>query len=188
MTDKRTQIVEAAIELFANNGFWNTPTSRISKHAGVSTGTLFNYFASKDALIDQVYLQLKQEQAAHIAAGYPAGGSVRERAEHIWFRYLDWGVRHPVRYRLLQQLKLSDLVSDEAQLQSMDDWAFAATLTTDGFESGAFRDMPADYFHQVVFALAESAVSYATAHQLADMPLTRHIARTFEIFWAGVTR
>jgi AcrR family transcriptional regulator len=187
MSDKRTQITESAIELFANLGFWNTPTSQITKHAKVSTGTLFNYFASKDVLIDEVYLQLKHEQAAHIAAGYPHNGSVKERAEHIWFRYIDWGVQHSVRYKLLQQMKLSDMISEEVKLQSMSEWAFAANLLAEGIESGIYRNVTAEYLSQIIFALLEAAVSYATAQGLANMPLTKHITRTFEIFWAGVT-
>jgi AcrR family transcriptional regulator len=187
MSDKRTQIIEASIELFASNGFWNTPTSKITKHAKVSTGTLFNYFASKDALIDAVYMQLKQEQAAYIAANYPVGGPVRERTEHIWFRYIDWGVRNPVRYKLLRQMKVSDMVSDEAQLHSLSDWAFAASLTAEALASGVYREISAEYVNQMVFALLESAVNYAIANALSDMPLTKHITRTFEIFWAGVT-
>ena len=61
MSDKRTQVLEASIDLFAEEGFWNTPTTRIAKHAGVGTGTLFNYFDSKEGLIDSVYMELKRE-------------------------------------------------------------------------------------------------------------------------------
>lgn len=187
MSAKRTQIIEAAIDLFANNGFWKTPTSRITRHAQVSTGTLFNYFESKELLIDEVYLQLKQELAAHVAAGYPAAGTVRERAEHIWFRYIEWGVSFPVRYRLLQQLKLSDLISDAAQQEALSEWAFAATLSDEGIAAGIYRDISADLLGALIFAQLEAAVAYATTHKLKDMPLTKHISRTFEIFWAGAT-
>ena len=187
MSDKRTQIIEASIDLFARDGFWNTPTSKITKHAGVSTGTLFNYFDSKDNLIDEVYLQLKQEQAAHLSADFPAEGSVKERLEHLWFRYIDWGIQQPIRYNLLQQMKLSDLISDAAQERSMAEWAFAQPLTEDGLASGQFGEISADYFAQLLFAQLGAAMSYAATQQLTDMSLTKHIARSFEIFWAGVT-
>ncbi len=188
MSGKRVQIIEASIDLFANKGFWNTPTSKITKHAKVSTGTLFNYFASKDALIDEVYLQLKQEQTAHIVLGYPENGSVRQRAEHIWFRYIDWGIQHPIRYRLLQQMRLStDLVSQAAQQQALGDWAFAYTLTQDAIALGVYSEISADYIGHLIVSQLNAAVSYAIAHNLTDMPLTKHITRSFEIFWAGVT-
>jgi AcrR family transcriptional regulator len=31
MNEKQKQIIEASIDLFAQQGFWNTPTSRIAK-------------------------------------------------------------------------------------------------------------------------------------------------------------
>ena len=187
MSDTRKQIIEASIDLFAKSGFWNTPTSKIVKHAQVSTGTLFNYFDSKDGLIDAVFLQLRQEQTAHIEDGYPNAGSVKERVEHIWFRDMDWGVRHPVRYRLLQQLKLSDLVSRDAKDRSWDQWAFAITVIPEAIESGLYRDVPVEYVARLAFAQRDAAIDYAITFQLADMSLTKHIARSFEIYWAGIT-
>lgn len=188
MSDKRTQIIEASIDLFAKNGFWNTPTSRITKHARVSTGTLFNYFASKDDLIDEVYLQLRQEQTAHIVVNFPSSGSIKSRFEHIWFRYIDWGMQNPVRYRLLQQMKLStDLISSEAQARSNAAMTEAIGSMDQAMKDELFGEISAEYFGALVIAQLNAAVSYATDHKLTDMSLTKHITRSFEIFWAGVT-
>ena len=187
MNETRKQIIEASIDLFAKAGFWNTPTSKIVKHAQVSTGTLFNYFDSKDGLIDAVFLQLRQEQTSHIADGYPENAPVKERVEHIWFRDIDWGVRFPVRFRLLQQLKLSDLISRDARDRSWDQWSFAKTLIPEAIESGIYRDVTVEYVARLAFAHREAAIDYAITFQLADMSLTKHIARSFEIYWAGIT-
>lgn len=187
MSDKRIQIIEASIDLFAKNGFWNTPTSKITKHAKVSTGTLFNYFASKDELIDEVYLQLRQEQTAHISANFPSSAPIKSRFEHIWFRYIDWGVRHPVRYQLLQQMKLSDLISSEAQARSNANMTEAIGSMDQAMKENLFGEISVEYFGALVIAQLNAAVSYATAHKLTDMSLTKHIARSFEIFWLGVT-
>ena len=35
----------------------------------------------------------------------------------MWFRYLDWGIKYPDRYALKQQLRLSELVSEDTQAQ-----------------------------------------------------------------------
>ncbi len=187
MSNTRTQIIEASIDLFAQSGFWNTPTSKIVKHAGISTGTLFNYFESKNGLIDEVFLQLRQEQTAHIEAGYPEDGTVRERVEHIWFREIDWGVRFPVRYRLLQQLKLSDLVSRDAKDRSWDQWSFAKNVIPEAIESGLYRDVTVEFVARVAFAHRDAAIDYAITFELTDMALTKHIARSFEIYWTGIT-
>ncbi|KAA3644871.1 MAG: TetR/AcrR family transcriptional regulator [Chloroflexi bacterium] len=187
MSDTRTQIIEASIELFAESGFWNTPTSKIVQNAEISTGTLFNYFKSKNGLIDEVFLQLQQELTAAIAEGYPETGTVKERVEHIWFRYITWGVRFPVRYRLLQQLKMSDFVSSDARERSWYEWSFASTLIPEAIETGLYRDVSVKFVVQLAFAQRDAATDYAIASQLADTALTKHITRSFEIYWAGIT-
>jgi AcrR family transcriptional regulator len=188
MHEKEKQLIEASIDLFAKEGFWNTPTSRIAKHAGVATGTLFNYFESKNVLIDAVYKQLKQEWMGHMTASYPQDGTLKQRVEHIWFRFIDWGVRFPVRYSLMSQLKLSNLVSQEVQESQEAELAFAYDMIVQGVADGLLVDAPPDYLGQIFYAQMEAAVHYATENNLTDMPLTRHLAQGFEIFWKGVTK
>jgi AcrR family transcriptional regulator len=46
----RRAILRAALELFAEKGFYRTTTKAVSKKAGIAEGTLFNYFESKEDL------------------------------------------------------------------------------------------------------------------------------------------
>ncbi len=46
--------MEAALELFAINGFHTTSIADISKAAGISKGLLYNYFDSKEVLIKEL--------------------------------------------------------------------------------------------------------------------------------------
>lgn len=187
MNEKEKQLIEASIDLFAREGFWNTPTSRIAKHAGVGTGTLFNYFESKDGLIDAVYKQLKQEWKAHLMMGYPQAGTLKARIEHIWFRHIDWGLRFPLRYSLMMQLRLSNLVSQEVQQSQDAELAFAYDMIVQGIADGELINIDPAYLGQIFYVQLEAAVAYATEHNLTDMPLTRHITQGFEIFWKGIT-
>lgn len=50
--EKRTRILDAAIHLFAQNGFAATTIADIAKEAGVSFGTVFTYFENKEALFE----------------------------------------------------------------------------------------------------------------------------------------
>jgi AcrR family transcriptional regulator len=43
-------ILRAALELFAEKGFYRTTTKAISRKAGIAEGTLFNYFPTKEDL------------------------------------------------------------------------------------------------------------------------------------------
>lgn len=50
----REQLIDAAIRMFQQNGFQKTRVSDIVASAGVSQGTFYNYFHSKEAVFRQV--------------------------------------------------------------------------------------------------------------------------------------
>lgn len=47
----RERIIKAAARLFRKNGWDSTTTRDIASAAGIATGTLFNYFESKEAIV-----------------------------------------------------------------------------------------------------------------------------------------
>jgi AcrR family transcriptional regulator len=68
----RQRIVDAALRLFKANGFEATTTREIAAAAEIATGTLFNYFANKEAIVASVaeeslakaHARLEQRQSA----------------------------------------------------------------------------------------------------------------------------
>ena len=48
---RRQQILDAALKCFSRDGFHNTTTADIVRESGVSQGTLYLYFATKDEMI-----------------------------------------------------------------------------------------------------------------------------------------
>ncbi|WP_018130428.1 TetR/AcrR family transcriptional regulator [Effusibacillus pohliae] len=51
LTEKHWQILEAAIRVFSEKGFSASRTSEVAREAGVSEGTIFNYFKTKKDLL-----------------------------------------------------------------------------------------------------------------------------------------
>ncbi len=49
-------IMQAALELFAHQGYSGTSISAIAKEAGVSKGLIYNYYPSKEALLEAIIL------------------------------------------------------------------------------------------------------------------------------------
>ena len=61
---RESDILEAAIYLFGEEGFHSVTTRKIAARAGVSEGTLFNYFSSKNelmrAILGRIYAELTE--------------------------------------------------------------------------------------------------------------------------------
>ncbi len=51
---KRKLILDSALELFAENGFHATSMSLIAKKAGISKGLSYNYFESKNDILEEI--------------------------------------------------------------------------------------------------------------------------------------
>ena len=51
--DTRTELLNAAAEVFSQHGFRGSTTRRIAEAAGVNEVTLFRYFGSKEALLQE---------------------------------------------------------------------------------------------------------------------------------------
>ena len=52
--EKRELILDTALELFAEKGFHTTSIEQIAKKAGISKGLTYNYFESKNAILDAI--------------------------------------------------------------------------------------------------------------------------------------
>jgi len=51
----RSRLLESAKQLFASRGFGGTSIKEIARHAGVSQGLMYSYFASKDELLRAIF-------------------------------------------------------------------------------------------------------------------------------------
>jgi len=56
VAERRSQIVDAAVELFSKQGYFRTTIQQITRKAGVSTGLIYQYFGDKE---DILFLTLK---------------------------------------------------------------------------------------------------------------------------------
>ena len=57
MDDKKEELFRCGKELFAARGFKDTNIADITKMAGVSVGTFYNYYASKEKLFMDIFLE-----------------------------------------------------------------------------------------------------------------------------------
>jgi AcrR family transcriptional regulator len=52
--EKKTLIMDVALEHFASEGYYLTTINHIARHAAISKGLLYNYFESKEALLLEI--------------------------------------------------------------------------------------------------------------------------------------
>ncbi|GAB4582085.1 MAG: hypothetical protein Fur0022_48380 [Anaerolineales bacterium] len=63
---KRQHILNAAIELIAEQGYQHTTIKQIAARAGMADGTIYNHFANKDALLFAILEQLSEAEIREV--------------------------------------------------------------------------------------------------------------------------
>lgn len=63
--NKKQDILDAAIQVFAESGYYNAKISRVAEIAGVATGSVYLYFHNKEdilfTLFDRIWLELSEQ-------------------------------------------------------------------------------------------------------------------------------
>ena len=102
-SDKRSDVMQAALELIAERGFHGAPMAEIAKKAGVAAGTIYRYFESKDMLITELHRELEDRIVAVLQYGYPSGRPLRERFLYLIGTLLRYLIAHPLHFRYMEQ-------------------------------------------------------------------------------------
>lgn len=77
---KRDAILRAAIDVFAERGFFHAQVADVARAAGVAAGTVYLYFRSKDDLLVSIFERTMREA---FAEGRAAVAGLRDPAERL---------------------------------------------------------------------------------------------------------
>jgi TetR/AcrR family transcriptional regulator, fatty acid metabolism regulator protein len=78
-TEKRRVILDAAVRVFARQGFHTSRVSDIADQAGVAYGLVYHYFPSKEAILDTLFLERWEFMLQAIAEADAVHGAAREK-------------------------------------------------------------------------------------------------------------
>jgi AcrR family transcriptional regulator len=180
--DKRSAILDAAAQVVAEYGV-SAPTAKISKVAGVAEGTLFTYFATKDELLNHLYLALKSDLHESMMADYPAGQSLVDRGRHVWDCFVRWGSANPDKRKALRQLQVSDRVTDKTRKVMGDEFAEISGTLRECAAGGVLKDQSSAFIVAIMSAIAETTMEFISRE---PAHARRYTKVGFEAFWRAV--
>jgi len=109
----RSALIDAARELFGNQGYGNTSTDEIVTRAGVTKGALYHHFRGKDGLFRAVFEQVQRDVSDQAVAEFLGPDSWKALVSgcDLWVRaHLDASVR-----RIVMQDARAVLGADEVR-------------------------------------------------------------------------
>ena len=188
-SDKRGEIIQAALELIAEHGFHGAPMAMIADKAGVGAGTIYRYFENKDVLITELYRKLEEKIMAALQEGYSVGKPLRERFLHLGTALLRYFIAHPLYFRYMEQYYNSPYGASmrrDKLLGKSDNRYIFKDLFEQGISQQVLKDLPI----LVLFALAFGPMfALARDHILGfDILDDTLIVQSIEACWDGIKR
>jgi AcrR family transcriptional regulator len=157
--DKRQKLMQTAKALFAEHGFYGTATARIAKEAGVSNGILFHYFKTKDDLILELYLDLKDRLFKYAVDQVYKGATLKESIYTLWLASLEWNMENPQDFIFMRQFENSHYYNE----QSFTEHRFtqlSIELAEKGIEQGILKKVPPMLLIQIMSGVVETGVRF----------------------------
>jgi AcrR family transcriptional regulator len=87
-TDRRRELLDAAVRVFARKGFHAARVGDIAEEAGVAHGLLYHYFRSKDEVLETVFRETWQELQRDLERIEQADVDLREKLRRFARIYL----------------------------------------------------------------------------------------------------
>ena len=186
--DKREEIVRAALELIAEQGFHGAPMAMIADRAGVGAGTIYRYFENKDVLINELYLEIERRIVTALHQGYSREKPFRERFIHLGTTLLSFFISSPVDFRYVEQFHNSPYGVAFRRDKLLGDSASGCDLIKELFELGVQQQILKDFPLVILFDLFFGpVVSLARDHILGFIELDEAmVQRIIESCWDTV--
>jgi AcrR family transcriptional regulator len=115
---RQAQILQATLDLVAEQGLVGTTISQISKRSNAGPGIIYHYFTTKDDIIHTVFQSISNEYAEFLLVGFPKEASWLDKLKHIWLRSYHFFVNNPKKALFQEQYKNSPYYHPEYTLES----------------------------------------------------------------------
>jgi TetR/AcrR family fatty acid metabolism transcriptional regulator len=151
--DKRRQILDAAVRVFARQGFHATRVSDIADEAGVAYGLVYHYFNSKDEILNELFVERWSLLLSAIEEADRTGQTPREKLAAVAAFIVD-SYRHDpelMKVIIVEVTRAANSFGRTHLPEIRRAYQSIAKIVEDGQAAGAFRGDIAPIFASMSF-------------------------------------
>lgn len=177
----RKELLMKSFDLFAQKGYSSITMRQMAQGLGVSTGTLYHYFPSKEALFVQLVEELEQQNVLKFLAEAGNLSTLPERIETLFIfvaKNEDYILKQILLWIDFCQQDWSD-VSTKQRLKQADEQTIQAIADYLQIEDVATFDVVTNFLYGLFLRrlFAEETISYAEQGALLSKILTVYLEK-----------
>jgi AcrR family transcriptional regulator len=174
-TDPGERIQSAALRLFIKKGITGTTTREIARKAGVSEGTIYNYFESKGDLAYRLFVRYMDEFRDVLLKETASAAGPAEKLSAAVRAFFGFAKKEPDAYAYIMighYTELRKMPSDKKKPMDI-----FVEIIGEGVGKGVFMDMDENLGAAFVIGMITRAILFHTSGML-DMPYGELVEET----------
>ncbi|SFD77794.1 DNA-binding transcriptional regulator, AcrR family [Paenibacillus catalpae] len=183
---KKQDIMAATLELIHEEGLQSVTFAKLFKRANVGSGTIYNYFANKEELVNAVYKEARILMGEHLLQNYDPEAGLYERFKCLQLNRLKFGLQFPKEFLFIDSFSFSPYISPE--LRNMSDTHNSGeviqSLIMEGQKQGIIKEMDSHLCHQLIHGIISSILK---GYYIQKYPLNEtQIQQILEASWKAI--
>jgi len=184
---RRTEILEAAKEIFSVSGFHKADMNEIAKAANIAKGTVYLYFQSKKDLFIAVIKNGLENLAQKIRNEVKEIEEPVEKIKRAISTYMFFFRENQLLYRILlhPDLELMDDITETMKDVKLSKLPQLADTIIRGIEEGKIRPIDADALSYMILGMVDFSLFQWLSSTNAE-PIEKKIEQVNEVLFKGI--
>lgn len=183
---KREAVLNSTLALIKEHGFHGTPMSQIAKHAGVAAGTIYHYFDSKETLIVELYVHVKNKSAVAMMLNDDPEKTYRERFFNLMINQFNFYIENENALIFLEQYENSPFAKNYPEKDSIIFKEQVIPIFEYGIENAYFKNIDTRLLAPIVKGTLVAAAKFQlSAHIIFSK---EDIIEVINMMWDGIKR
>ncbi len=161
----RRVILDAAGELFLEQGYEGFSMRRVAERIGYSATTIYRYYEDKDDLLFAVVNEGFSEFARQLAEAADGASNPLKRLEALWHAYFRFGLENPVYYQMMF-MQRADLLFESQREQTrpmIESFDVLQKAVRAAMDAGVMKRGDVETYSRVIWSLVHGMTSLALA-------------------------
>lgn len=145
------------MKLLVEKGVQATPMSAIARAAGTGMGTIYNYFPTKEELINAIYLYVKKSEITLVVNSIDKNASLKSKFLDFYTAFINFYLKYPESFAFMDQMQNSPIIQPATREEGKAAFMPVFELVEQGQREGIIKriDMEA-----ILYFLAGTVTTY----------------------------
>jgi AcrR family transcriptional regulator len=183
----RQKVLDTALQLFSERGYFNTSIHDIRKVAGVSTGAIYHHFTNKEALAQSLYETILGQMDDVIAEACAGKSGCLEKSRTIIEKLFVMTEQYPQQMQFVLLAQHREYLPNESPICSSSPFRMMKQVVIEGIEKGEVRELEPWVAATAMFGGALRMMNLQLDGVL-DKPFSAYLDEVVECAWLGIRK